>query len=443
MVARAALGLVHPSGRRPISRSGVRPVILRSMDPSTALTPPGRRSSVRSMLAFNSFYLCQFVAGAMAVVLVMSGAACARKAGAPGGGFKMPPTPVEVAHVHPQVVRDQFHALGTLEAHEVIEVVGEVNAIVSRIRFAEGQPVASGATLVELDDREIRADAARATALSEQAKSNFDRAEKLSAQEVVSKQQLDDARAAHKVAEANEEVANARLAKTRIRAPWSGLIGRKKVSPGAYIHSGDEIAELARVDEMKVAFAVPERYLTELRIGIQVEVTTPAFPGEMFSGKVTVVDPIVEPSTRTVQVVARIPNPGLRLRPGLSANVSVTFAERSTALMVPDESVFAEGVQNFVYVVKPDSTVARTAIELGARDSSRVEVLKGLEAGSIVVRAGHQKLYEGAKVMPVESEPGADEMPASAAPAAAAGAPGMSPKAATEKGSTAAQRGSR
>jgi len=418
------------------------------MNPFLPSSPSGRRSSVRSPFTVNSFHSRQLVAGVAALALVISAASCAKKAGGPRGGFKMPPTPVEVADVHPQVVRDQFHALGTLEAHEVIQVVGEVNAIVKRIRFAEGQPVAAGATLVELDDREIRADASRATALSEQAKANFDRAEKLSAQEVVSKQQLDDARATYKVAEANEAVSSARLAKTRIRAPWAGLIGRKKVSPGAYIRSGDEIAELARVDEMKVTFAVPERYLNDLSVGIPVEISTPAYPGESFRGRVTVVDPIVDPTTRTVQVVARIPNPGRRLRPGLSANVSVTFAERSMALVVPDESVFAEGVQNFVYVVKPDSTVTRTAIELGARDSSHVEVLKGLEAGAVVVRAGHQKLYEGAKVMPVQSQPAEAPKAADAKPAtspAAAGAPGTPEggKVASKSNPTAAQRGSR
>jgi len=349
--------------------------------------------------------------------------ACTKKLGGPGGpgGFQMPPSPVEVVDVHAQVVRDRFHALGSLEADEIIQVVGELNAKVNRIRFVEGQPVKAGATLVELDDREIRAEAERAAAQRAQAKANFDRATKLSQQQLVSAQQLDDASTALKVAEADEALARARLDKTRIRAPWAGLIGRRKISPGAYIRSGDAIAELARVEEMKVAFSAPERYMGEIKTGIPVELTTPAFPGKTFIGRVSVVDPIVDPDTRTVQMVARVANPGHQLRPGMSASITVTLAERGRALVVPDEAVFAEGSQSYVYVVNPDSSVTRTQVELGARDSATVEVTRGLQDGARVVQAGHQKLYDGAHVMPVSSIAGLE---GSAAPGggAAAGA---------------------
>src|SRR5207245_6673110 len=144
---------------------------------------------------------------------------------------------------------------------------------------------------------------------------------------------------------------------------WAGLIGRRKVSPGAYLRSGDVIAELARVDVMKVAFAAPERFTSDIKNGAPVELTTPAFPGETFYGRVAVVDPIVDPDTRTVQMVARVANPSRRLKPGMSANVTITLAERPNALMVPNEAVFAEGAQSYVYVLNADSTVTRTPVE--------------------------------------------------------------------------------
>ena len=90
---------------------------------------------------------------------------------------------------------------------------------------------------------------------------------------------------------------------------------------------------------------------------------------------------------RTVQLVARVVNRGGMLKPGMSGNVAVTLAERENALVVPDEAVFAEGAQSFVFKVNPDSTVSRTAISLGIRDSSRVEVVHGLEPGVRVVRS--------------------------------------------------------
>lgn len=328
---------------------------------------------------------------------------CAKSGGPGGAGFQMPPMPVEVSEVHPRVARDQFRALGTLEAREILTVVAEVSAKVEEIVFEEGGSAEKGDVLVLMDARELKAEAERARAQHEQARLNYERSVKLKDQNVVSEQELDNASTALKVAEANEAYAEARLDKTRIRAPWPGLIGRRRVSPGAWLSPGDPITELARVDEMKVAFAAPERYAGQLKAGIPVTVWTPAYPGETFDGRVTVVDPIIDPQTRTVQLVAWLSNPGRRLRPGMSANVTVTFAERPMALVVPDEAVFAEGTQNFVYQVNPDSTVARTAVHLGARDSAFVEVIAGLEPGAVVVKAGHQKLFPGARVLPVSS----------------------------------------
>jgi len=335
-----------------------------------------------------------------AALALLALASCG-KGGAPGGGFTMPPTPVEVAEVHPRIVRDRFHALGSIESDANIEIVSELNARVVALPFVEGQSADSGALLARLDDREIRAEAERTQAQRDQAQANYDRAKKLEAQNLVSAQEIEDSRTALRVAEAVASLAQARFEKTRIRAPFSGLVGVRRVSPGAYLREGTVITDLTRVDEMKVAFSAPERFAGDLKPGVAVELSTPAFPGQKFNGRLSVVDPVVDSGTRTLRLVARIPNPGFKLRPGMSADVSVTLAERSQALVVPDEAVFAEGNQNFVYVVKPDSTVTRAAVVLGTRDSMQVEVVEGLSAGARVIRAGHQKLYEGARVMPV------------------------------------------
>jgi membrane fusion protein (multidrug efflux system) len=327
---------------------------------------------------------------------------CGKKGGAAqGGGFSMPPMPVEVAEVHPRVVRDQFRALGSIESDENIEIVSELSARVVSLPFSEGQPVETGALIAQLDDREIGAEAERTQAQADQAQSNYDRAQKLSAQGVTSAQELEDSKTALRVAEAAASLAKVRLDKTRIRAPFPGLVGVRRVSRGAYLREGAVITDLTRVDEMKVTFAAPERFARQLQPGIAVELRTPAFPGEAFGGKLSVVDPVVDPNTRTLRLVAKIPNPGARLRPGMSADVSVTLAERTQALVVPDEAVFAQGNQNFVYVVKADSTVALTAVELGTRDSMQVEIVRGIEAGARVIRTGHQKLFPGAHVMPM------------------------------------------
>lgn len=334
------------------------------------------------------------------LALPLIAAGCARKGGGPGG-FQMPPTPVEIANVNAQTVRDQFRALGGVASVDQIEVVSELSATVVELPFVEGQALEQGALIARLDDREFQAESERAEAQHEQAKANFERARRLVAENAISQQGMDDASTTLKVAAANAALARARFDKTRIRAPFPGLAGRRRVSRGAYLSSGDVITDLARVDEMKVTFAAPERYSSMLRVGVPVDVTTPAFENDHFPGRISVVDPVIDPQTRTVQLVARIPNTSRKLRPGMSANVSVTFSERPGALVVPDQAVFAEGNQSFVFVVDDSNKVNRVAVQLGTRDSMQVEILSGLAAGQRVVSAGHQKLYPGAKVAPV------------------------------------------
>jgi membrane fusion protein (multidrug efflux system) len=355
--------------------------------------------------------------------------------GAQRGGFQMPPVPVEVAEARRDVVRDRFHAVGTIEAAEIVKVVNEVNAVVREMPFTEGQSVDKGDLLAQLDDREIGAEAQRAEALRDQARINHARVQQLFEQQAASPQELDDASAALKVADANSQLAKARFEKTRIRSPLSGVVGRRLVSPGAYLGIGDQITEVVAVDEVKVVFAAPERYLGHLHRNARVEVSTTAYPGQSFQGRMSVVDPVLDPQTRTVRLTALVANPGRRLRPGMSADVAATLSERADALTVPDEAVFAQGDQNFVFVVKPDSTVTRQAIVVGSRDSARVEVTTGLVAGDRVVRAGYQKLFEGARVMPVPAggamggPGGGMGSPGGAAGAAPGGAsPGSDPK---------------
>ena len=388
------------------------------------LPSPTRQSRFPSLVAL---WMIVAAFGALA-------ASCSRGGAAGQRGFQMPPVPVEVTDVQPQTMRSQFRALGSIDADESVDVVSELNATVKRLPFQEGSPITAGTLIAQLDDREAQAEASRAAAQHAQAKSNADRAQKLSEQSLLSQSQLDDAKTALQVAEANDEFQKSRLDKTRIRAPFSGVAGSRRVSPGAYLKPGDVITQIARLDPMKVRFSAPERFMDDLRRGGKVEVMVPAFPDQRFQGQITVVDPIVDPATRTVQLVARVGNRAGMLRPGMSGNVAVTLAERPNALVVPDEAVFAEGAQSFVFKVNPDSTVSRVPISLGIRDSSRVEVLTGLEPGARVVRTGHQKLYDGAHVLPITAEmmggggPGAGSAPKTAAAgaprAAAPGAPG-------------------
>ncbi len=321
------------------------------------------------------------------------------------GGFQMPPMPVETALVAQTTVIDPFEAVGTIEAEDAITVVSEMDALVISLPFREGEAIAKGGLIAQLDDTQLRAEELRALALLEQSKVTFDRIKTISDEGLGTAQSLDDAAAARKVAEADVAVIRARLKKTRIVAPFAGIAGARRVSPGAFVRAGSPITDLAQIQQLRVTFSAPERFYGQLQRGAEVKVSTTAYPDEELIGKVQVIDPIVDLGTRRVKVIARLDNQGGKFRPGMSANVTVVLGERPNALTIPSEAVFVEGSQALVFIIQADSTVARTPVELGTRLREKVEVLNGLAAGTMVVRAGHQKLFPGAKVMPISTMP--------------------------------------
>jgi membrane fusion protein, multidrug efflux system len=336
------------------------------------------------------------------ILLLLAALGGCAKGGGPGGmGFKMPPMPVETAPVAQGRVADRFEAVGSIDASDAITVVSEIDGTVVGLPFTEGSAIQQGGLIAQLDDAQLRAEVARTEALREQSQSTFDRVKAVVDQGAGAPQDLDDAAAALKVAEANLALAKSRLSKTRIEARFSGVLGARRVSPGAFIRAGQAITDLANLAELRVNFSAPERYLGQLHRGAEVEISTTAYSGYSVRGRIDVVDPVLDPSTRSARIVARVRNPGGKFRPGMSANVSAVLSQRPNALTIPSEAIFAQGDQSFAYVVKKDSTVTRSALTLGTRLPDAVEVVKGLEPGMTVVRTGHQKLFEGAKVIPV------------------------------------------
>lgn len=339
---------------------------------------------------------------ALALVLLplsWLGAACNKAPSA--GGFQMPPTAVESVVVEAAPLREELASLGSVEASEQVSVVSEIDALVESLPFVEGAFVTRGSVIARLRDADLAAQVERAKALRDEAKVAYERLSRLSDEELLSRQEKDSAAARVAVTEADLRVAEVRLSKSRVVAPFSGLLSRRLVSPGAFLRAGEPIVELAAIDQVKVSFSIPERHLAAFATGSAIELASVAYPGESFQGSILLVDPLVDPVTRSAQLMARVENPGRRLRPGMSVEVRATLSERASALTVPEEAVFAEGDANYVFRISPESTVERRAVTLGARQGGRVEVVSGLDAGDTVVRAGHQKLFPGAKVTPV------------------------------------------
>jgi membrane fusion protein (multidrug efflux system) len=323
---------------------------------------------------------------------------------ASNGEFSMPPMPVEVVQVKEQRVADKFEAVGTIEAIEAITVVTEINATVVSLPFEEGSQIKGGDLIAQLDDSQLAAEVNRTEALYTQSQATYSRVKSIVEQKAGTPQDLDDALASLKVAEANLKLAKARLDKTHIVAPFDGTVGSRRVSVGSFLRTGDAITELANLNEIRVGFSAPERFLSQLKRGAEVIVSSPVYPRHEVIGKIIAIEPVIDSETRSARIVAQVQNPEQKFRPGMSANISVILNERPGALTIPNEAIFANGNQSFVFVVNPDSTVKRVAITTGLQLADVVEVVQGLEQGMLVIQAGHQKLFEGAKVMPVNTK---------------------------------------
>lgn len=311
-----------------------------------------------------------------------------------------PATPVEVAAVRVEDLKIEISAVGTLLANESVTLRPEIAGRITAIRFKEGDKVRKGDLLFTLDAATHQAQLAESSSAFKLQELNYERSKSVLARKVISQQEFDQQSALLEQARARVALVEAELKKTEIRAPFDGVLGLRRVSPGDYVQDGDELVDLVDSSTIKLDFQVPETYLPDLRPGQQVDVRVDAFPGASYRGQVYVIAQRLDAASRSVPLRARVANPKGELRPGMFARVKLRVAERDKAVLVPEESIWPMGRDRFVYRVV-DGKAVLTKIELGFRRSGEVEVRSGLAAGDVVVTAGQPKLRDGAAVKPV------------------------------------------
>ena len=336
--------------------------------------------------------------GALLGPLLIAIAPVGHSQGGPGG--EMPPTAVETATVSASQLTDTIHAVGTLRADESVVIRPELAGRIEEIHFEEGQRIAKGDPLFALDASLIEAEMREAEANLALSQSSFDRAQDLIDRKLIAQADYDNARSRLAVDQARLSSAQTRLAKTVIEAPFDGVVGLRQVSAGDYVDVGQELVSIVKLNPIKVDFRVPEVHLSRLEPGQPVEVTVDAFPGEKFRGEVMAIDPQIDLAGRNVLLRAVVPNPDFKLRPGLFARLDLEVDQHDEALIVPEQALWPQGDQQFVYKVE-DGQAKLVEVETGLRRAGQVEIVSGLAPGDEVVTAGQLKLYDGAKVMPV------------------------------------------
>lgn len=340
---------------------------------------------------------------------LQQGAAAAGGPGGPPGGFAVPvlAEPVSVERIAEEIV-----AIGTLRSNESVMLRPEVAGRVAEIGFAEGSVVTAGTMLVQLDDSIPRAELAQAEAELELAQANARRAQDLFARGAGSAVARDQAVATLRTTTAAVELSRARLEKFRLVAPFDGIVGLRRVSPGAFVNVGADIVNLESIDPIKLDFRVPEVFLSRISVGQRLAVIVDAFPDRTFPGEVVAIDPAIDPVGRSIAVRASLPNRDGFLRPGLFARVRLTLREEPQAILVPEAAIVPFGGRTLVMKVV-DGKAQPQPVTLGLRREGRVQVTEGLAPGDVVVTAGQMKLRPGAAVAvrPPEAAPPANGAP--------------------------------
>ncbi|MEX2578910.1 MAG: efflux RND transporter periplasmic adaptor subunit [Verrucomicrobiales bacterium] len=306
-------------------------------------------------------------------------------------------TPVTATTVETDTFADTTVAVGTLRSSESVDVSASVTERLESIHFEDGQAVAEGDILAQLATKEEEAMMETAQAELEEEEREIERLERLARQNAVAQVTLEERRTRGVTARANIDRIEAMLADRRIVAPFDGVVGLRRISPGALVEPGTVITTLDQIDTMKLDFTVPEVFLGSLEKGTELEAETPAFPGEPFIARIDTVDTRVDPLTRSVSVRALLPNDNRKLRPGMLMTVDLKRNERQSPA-IPERAVVPLGQRKSVYVIQADSTVRLVAFETGSRIPGFVEAVSDVAAGDHIVTDGILSLSDGAEV---------------------------------------------
>ena len=319
----------------------------------------------------------------------------------------MPPETVNVESVREQVWQPRVSSVGTVVAVQGIEVKNEVEGIVREINFEAGSEVKEGDQLVKLDMAIEQSQLRLAEATLEGAQRIFKRAKDIFAKQGISEADYSLADTNLKEASARVDNIRANMDKKIIRAPFSGRLGIRRISVGQYLDKASPLVSLQKISPVFVEFAVPQQRLGELAPGLKIVVRSDSWPGQLFEGEITAIEPDIDIATRNVMVQASLANEDGHLIPGMFVSVDVLLVGSETRSFVPSTAIQYDPLGNFVLVVEggagPDGNtqlmLQRKQVQLGVTRGDFVEVTDGLAVGETVISTGGFKLRPGMNVV--------------------------------------------
>jgi membrane fusion protein (multidrug efflux system) len=312
-----------------------------------------------------------------------------------GGGDKKPAKVTGIV-LKPQVFSDNLSLSGSIDANEQIEVRSEVSGVVESINFDEGTLVSKGQMLFKINDIELRAQLSQAKTRQTLASENERRARLLLQKEAISQEEYDIASADFRSAQAQTQLIQAQIAKTTVRAPFSGKIGLRSISKGTYVTSTTIIAKLVNTNQVKITFSIPEKYATKMKVNSPLSFTVSGSK-EIYTAKIYAIEPEIEVATRTLKMRAVAQNSEGKLIPGTFANIALPLEKINDALLVPTEALIPiqNGKKVFIAI---NGKAKEVIVETGARTDKNVLVISGLKAGDTVLTNGVMTLKDDSPV---------------------------------------------
>lgn len=293
---------------------------------------------------------------------------------------------VDVMIVQPTTIIDNVEASGTLLPFETADLHPESSGRIINLYIREGAHVSKGTLLAKMYDDDLQGQLRKQKVLLATAEKTVERYEQLLKINGISQQEYDLAVLQVNNIKSDIHIIERNIAKTELKAPFSGKLGLKNVSEGAYVTPASVLVTIAEVNQLKLQFSIPEKYAALVKVGQPVSFGIEGSP-KKFTANVMATEVSIQEDTRNLSVRAVVKANDAALVPGAFAKIKMELGKNNNALMVPSESIMPQGRKKLVYLFH-NETAAATEITTGVRDSSNVEVVSGLKAGDSVITSG-------------------------------------------------------
>jgi membrane fusion protein (multidrug efflux system) len=314
---------------------------------------------------------------------------------------------VDVAAIEAKEVdwQEKISSIGIAEALQGVNVSGSEAGTVADILFDSGETAQVGQTLVRLDTSKERADLEATQAQIPAAKADLARKIQLVKERVVSQSDLDDAQSKYDSLVAQSISLKATIDRRDLKAPFSGVLGIRKVNKGQYLQPGDEIVSLQDLSIMRMRFLIGQKDFAKVKIGQEIDARFDAYPDQVFKGRISAIEPSVKYQSGIIPIQAEVPNSDMKLLPGMYGRLDVLLPNHSKKIVVPQSAVTFNLYGETAYVVDPSSKkVQQVTVRSGARRGNLVAIESGISAGQLIVVAGQLKLSNGTLVNVVEGQ---------------------------------------